>query len=572
MKSRQSTVDRLLYNTLMELLSPAGGFESLKAAVENGADAVYIGAQNFSARNLAENFENIAQAVSYAHASDVKLYLALNTLVRDREIPSWLATAKEAARAGVDAFIVQDLGGASLLKQFYPDVPLHASTQMTAYSTEGVRALTELGFSRVILARELSFDEICNIRRQTGTQLEIFVHGALCVCYSGQCLMSSIFGGRSANRGLCAQPCRLDYRLEKKSGRLLSPKDLCLVDYIGEIEKAGIASIKIEGRMKPAQYVGTVTRVYRKALDTRIVTQKDKDDLLKAFSRRGFTTQPFSAKMPPAPIVQEQAIQPASPSCTAAACAVVPHSRLLAAQVTGKKQALAVLKDVDIVYVPVSASWAAEVAMEAHNLKKQCIGVHPLIDHRPSSPAQASFDGEMLATLLDSTVQRKIADLSFNVMNSDTLRTLRGLGYERATLSAELNLAQIRDLCKNKILPTEAIVYGRLPLMTTIHCPFQCDKKRCRVDDTAFLTDRMGKSFPIVRAGSACCISILNSLPLFMADKLDQVSADVLRLKFTTESPAQCASIAQQYRRAMQGHPAKPMGDFTRGHFLRGVK
>ena len=565
----------------MELLAPAGGFESLKAAVENGADAVYIGAHNFSARNLAENFGDIAQAVSFAHASDVKLYLALNTLVRDREIASWLETAQKAALAGIDAFIVQDLGCATLLKRLCPGVPLHASTQMTAYSAQGVRALTGLGFERVILSRELSFDEICNIQKQTGAELEIFVHGALCVCYSGQCLMSSIFGGRSANRGLCAQPCRLDYRLGKKSGRLLSPKDLCLIDYIQNIKDAGIASIKIEGRMKPAQYVATVTRIYRKALDGGQVTKKDKNELLQAFSRRGFTTRPFSVKMPEMPALSAARPQGASPPASSGRSfsfdTYIPlkkgkkrKPKQLAAQVMNKKQALSVLKDVDILYVPVLAEWAPDIVRQAHTLQKKCVGVHPLIDRAEVSAIPECFDSEMFATLTNTNAEHKIADVSFNVMNSETLRALRELGYERATVSAELNLAQIRDLAG--ILPIEAIVYGRLPLMTTMHCPLKCDKKRCHADGTVCLTDRMGKSFPLVKAGSGCCISILNSLPLFMADKLEQVSADVLRLQFTTEPPSECAHITLCYRKAMRGVPAKPDGDFTRGHFLRGVR
>ncbi len=578
MKSRESTVDTLLYNTLMELLSPAGGFDSLKAAIENGADAVYVGAQNFSARNLAENFSDIAQTVSFAHTAGVKLYLALNTLVRDREIPDWIHTAQQAAKAGIDAFIVQDIGCAMLLQRLCPDVALHASTQMTAHSARSVQALADLGFSRVILARELSFAEICNIREQTEVELEIFVHGALCVCYSGQCLMSSMFGGRSANRGLCAQPCRLDYKLENKSGRLLSPKDMCLAEYIKEIKKAGITSIKIEGRMKPANYVGTVTRVYRKALEGGSVTKEDKNDLLRAFSRRGFTSHPFSSRMPasnysdfPKPVAQPHSLRTKSDAFGDYVPLPKGEKRkpqALAAQVATKKQALFAMDDVDILYLPVDAPWAHDITVQAHRLNKQCVAVHPLIKHDDTT-APSSFDGEMYATLLAHNVPHKIADFSFNIMNSESLHALHTLGYERATLSAELNLAQIRDLCSP--IPTEVIVYGRLPLMTTIHCPIRCDKKSCRANGNLFLTDRMGKRFPIMKAGDGCCVSILNALPLFMADKLDQVNADVLRLQFTTETPQECRDIAHRYRLAMRGISTKPSGEFTRGHFLRGV-
>lgn len=559
----------------MELLSPAGGWDSLKAAVENGADAVYIGAQRFSARNLADNFDDFGAAAAFAHASGVKLYLALNTLVRDREIPAWIDTAKAAVQAGIDAFIVQDPGCAMLLKELCPSFPLHASTQMTAHNPSNVRILQKLGFRRIVLARELSFAEICAIRESTKIELEVFVHGALCACYSGQCLMSSLFGGRSANRGLCAQPCRLDYSANGKHGRLLSPRDLCLIDYIPHLMQAGIESIKIEGRMKPARYVGTVTRIYRKALDGKSITQQDKNDLLKAFSRRGFTDRPF-AKSVPSILPQTIPMKHQPPAADHPFGIYSPLKKgkwkkpgKLAAQATTIEQAKAVLPLVDILYVPYAAQWVGELS----GSKAQIIGAHPLISHDgEEQPSKACFDGELFTTLMDGDVMHKIADVSLNIMNGQTLKALRSLGYERATVSAELNAAQIADL--PDLLPTEAIVYGRLPLMTTSYCPMHCeDKKRCpAAAGQAVLTDRMGKRFPILRVGPDCRVAILNSAPIYMADKLISVSANVIRLLFTVESPEQCIAIVRQYRGAMQGKPHTPPPEFTRGHFTRGVK
>lgn len=560
----------------MELLSPAGGIDSLKAAVENGADAVYIGAHNFSARNLAENFDNISEAVAFAHNADVKLYLALNTLVRDREIPAWIDTARGAVEAGVDAFIVQDLGCAMLLKELCPSAPLHASTQMTAHNISNVRMLQNLGFKRVVLARELTYPEICGIRERTDIGLEVFVHGALCVCYSGQCLMSSIFGGRSANRGLCAQPCRLNYSGNGKSGRLLSLQDLSLIDHILSLKQIGVRSIKIEGRMKPAQYVGTVTRIYRKALDGNAVTQADKTELLKVFSRRGFTDRPFAKNM--------SSFVPVKMPCAKANDAIahpwefgkyIPlkkgkrkKPRKLAAQVLSFAQAKAVLPLVDILYVPIGAEWVRKL----NTGKAQIIGVHPLISHEHETHnPDFQFDAELFGTLSDAEAPHMVSDATLHAMNGQTLKVLRALGYERATVSVELNAAQIADL--PDLLPTEVIAYGRLTLMTTIHCPIKCEKKRCVVDSgNAFIIDRMSKKFPIIKAGKNCCVSILNSEPVYMADKVSMLSAIVLRLVFTIETPEECAEITEEYRDALNGKPHTPPRHFTRGHFTRGVK
>ena len=274
-----------------ELLAPSGNMKTLKAAVESGADAVYLGAGKFSARAFAGNFDNseLSSAIKYAGLANVKVYLAINTLLTDRELGEAMSVVDHACHSGAAAFIVQDLGLATMIKQKYPDAVLHASTQMTAQTLKDVDMLGSLGFKRVVLARELTKDQIKEIAANTAVQLEVFVHGALCSAYSGQCLMSSFMGGRSANRGKCAQPCRLPYKSGGKSGALLSLKDLCLIDYINELAGMGVASLKIEGRMKGEDYVRAVVKAYRCVLDGDQLSEKQKAKLLSVFDRGGYT-------------------------------------------------------------------------------------------------------------------------------------------------------------------------------------------------------------------------------------------------------------------------------------------
>lgn len=277
----------------MELLAPAGSMEALRAAVCNGADAVYLGADTFNARINARNFSaaDLQEAVVYCHVRGVKVHLTLNTLVLDREMPRAAELIRLAASCGVDAFIVQDLGVVSLCRQLAPDVPIHASTQMSIHSLEGVMEAAALGCSRVVLARELPAEEIAHICKKSPVEIEVFVHGALCMCYSGQCYLSSVIGRRSGNRGQCAQPCRLPYGYGRfESTRYpLSLKDNCLAGELDELRRMGVASIKIEGRMKRPEYVAIVTRAYRTVLNGGKLTPSDLQELETAFSRQGFT-------------------------------------------------------------------------------------------------------------------------------------------------------------------------------------------------------------------------------------------------------------------------------------------
>ena len=282
----------------MELLSPAGSMEAVTAAVQNGADAVYFGYGDFNARRGARNFtrEEAAAAVSYCHLRGCKVNLTLNTLLTDRELPEAAELAVHASDIGVDAVIVQDLGVARMLRQSVPDLPIHGSTQMTVHSLDGVKLCADLGLSRVVLGRELSRDQIAGICKASPIEIEVFGHGALCMCWSGQCFFSSVLGGRSGNRGMCAQPCRLNYGWSGKADEYpLSLKDLSLAGHLKELRDMGVACLKLEGRMKRPEYVAIVTGVYAKALrEGREPTRSELDLLARAFSRQGFTDGYFT--------------------------------------------------------------------------------------------------------------------------------------------------------------------------------------------------------------------------------------------------------------------------------------
>lgn len=298
----------------VELLAPAGSWEAFLAAVENGADAIYIGGRMFSARQYASNFdeEGLKKALDYAHLRDVKVYMAVNTLLNDEELSQAVKLVEEAYRLGIDAIIVQDIGFASILREVFPDLKLHASTQMTIYNLDGVLKAAELGFERIVLARELELNEIKSItsyikEKNLNIEIEVFTHGALCICYSGQCLMSSIIGARSGNRGNCAQPCRQKYELinvndvkeQVTKGFLMSPKDIAFIEELQDLADIGVSSLKIEGRMKNPEYVATVVKTYRKYLDSALsddldekdedIDEKELEDLKQIFNRGGFS-------------------------------------------------------------------------------------------------------------------------------------------------------------------------------------------------------------------------------------------------------------------------------------------
>ena len=286
----------------VELLAPAGSIESLYAAINNGADAVYLGGSKFSARAYASNFDNetMKKAVDYCHSYGVKIYVTMNTLLKEKELNEAIKYVGYLYEIGVDALIVQDLGLVNLIQEKYNDFEIHASTQVTIHNGEGAIYFKEKGFTRIVLSRELSLEEIKHISKDLNIETEMFIHGALCVCYSGQCLMSSMIGGRSGNRGRCAQPCRMEYTLKsnnmgEKKAYLLSPKDMCTIENVKDIIDSGAYSLKVEGRMKRPEYVAGVVENYRKAIDKeyynkKFNVQEGKKVLLQLFNREGFST------------------------------------------------------------------------------------------------------------------------------------------------------------------------------------------------------------------------------------------------------------------------------------------
>ena len=288
---------------MLELLSPAGSTEGVAAAVRNGADAVYMGFGNFNARRNAKNFseEEFAEAAEFCRVRNVKFYVTLNTLAADRELNEVAETAKRAARCGADAILVQDLGVLRAVRQAVPDMPIHASTQMSIHNLEGVRMAAAMGLSRVVLARELTGEEIRYICANSPIETEVFVHGALCMCYSGQCYMSAVIGQRSGNRGLCAQPCRMKYAAAaRKNDYPLSLKDNCLAPYLRQLEEYGVTCVKIEGRMKRPEYTAIVTDIYSRAIREGRCPNRAETALLQAsFSRQGFTDGYFTGKTGP---------------------------------------------------------------------------------------------------------------------------------------------------------------------------------------------------------------------------------------------------------------------------------
>ncbi len=290
---------------MMELLSPAGSRAALEAAVQSGADAVYMGFGAFNARRNAKNFtdEEFADAVAYCHLRGVRVFLTLNTLLTDRELPQAAEVLRKASQMGVDAVLVQDWGVLTLAQAVTPDLPIHASTQMSLFTSGGARWAERLGMERVVLARELSREDIANVCRSCDAEIEVFVHGALCMCYSGQCTMSALIGQRSGNRGACAQPCRLPYGVNGpcRNQFPLSLKDANLSAYLQELDDMGVACLKLEGRMKRPEYVAVITSIYRRLIDEkRGPTAAESQALEQAFSRSGFTDGYYRHRKGPA--------------------------------------------------------------------------------------------------------------------------------------------------------------------------------------------------------------------------------------------------------------------------------
>lgn len=684
----------------IELLAPAGNEAALRAAVQSGADAVYIGGKSFGARASAVNFtiEDIKKQAQYCHLYGVDLHVTVNTLIKDREIEALMEYVAQLVDVGVDALIIQDIGVAKLIHKAFPDMPLHASTQMTVTSLEGVKYLEEMGFSRVVLARELDKREIEKICKGARAEIETFAHGAICMCYSGQCLMSSILGGRSGNRGRCAQPCRLKYDLLEKgknagSAYVLSPRDMALVKHLQELKDIGVKSLKIEGRLKRAEYVSAVVGVYRKYLDgMQDVSKDDMRELHDAFSRTGFTDGYFTSRLG-AEMMSHKNPGNENNTFTDAAkkrCMEDGNFRKIPVNISGtmrigepievsvfdndgnfamaKGEAAvekAINKPLDKERFIAQLSKTGSTPFEAEQVfadidegatvaikeinnarrdalekiaqlrmnreKKNAVSVENIPDKREkvqdvkfSAEVRTAEQGRECASrgisliyapyevavslekeYPDITVVTKTEDIfapqqttsnvaaasnaavyhfgkkgakiygthRLNVFNSLTLEHYRDL--ELVTLSPELNLGEIKALAARSAMDFELIGYGRIPLMLMKNCPIKAMGKCQKNKDIYTLKDRRNEEFPII-CHKGCVAELLNSKPVFMADKLgDLIStgAKYIKLIFTTETPHQCGRVIDIYNNALNGEITKMRENtFTRGHYYRGVE
>ncbi len=663
----------------------------LTAAVRSGADAVYMGFSDFNARRNADNFDRdaFAAAVKYCKERGVKVYLTLNTLLSDNELPRALMAAQFGFTAGIDAAIVQDLGVAKLLREKLPLLPLHASTQLTAHSPAALPALKELGFSRVVASREMSREELCEFTKAAKAldmSVEVFVHGALCMCMSGQCYLSAMLGSRSGNRGLCAGPCRLPFSVEGGTGYDLSLKDLSLIDYIDELRDMGVESLKIEGRMKRPEYVAASTAVC-KMTESGIPCEELKETLMKVFSRSGFTSGYYENQlgrdmfgirtkddvMMSAEVINslhelyrrerqsvaisgefslpdvghaatltisdgENAVT-VSGGCAAAAerrpldkeflleklektggtpyffkeltvnigeglafpAAILGELRREALKKLGalrqKERAEADI-DFDFIDKPPIRKTPKFLAVFSHISQMPSIlsGVSAV-----AVPIEEDFESLSLSVPLYVTLPRGIAneeylkkrlllakkagvaaafcgniaevtlckeagiepffDFSMNIYNSQSAHAAKDLGAAAVTISPE---ARCDMLCKiDSPVPTAFLAYGRLPLMLMRNCPQKngAGCEGCKGE----ITDRKGISFPLRCRGGFT--ELYNSRPTYLAERIDEFSADYAILHFTIEEKSECAEIIKRYEGKLP-----PVTDYTRGLYYRGVE
>lgn len=672
-----------------EILAPAGSPQALIAAVRSGADAVYLGIKGLNARRSAENFDDdqLKEAVAYCHKHNVKVHLTLNTLVSDGELEKAQEAVRLACESGVDAIIVQDIGLAELIHRNAPEMPLHASTQMSVQTAAGLKRLKKLGFTRAVLPRELSKEEIKKLCENSPIELECFVHGALCMCVSGQCLFSAVLGSRSGNRGACAQPCRLPFGVENGTGHDLSLKDLSLIDYIAEMAEMGVCSFKIEGRMKRPEYVAAAVKACRNSVDG-VADNALRDDLRSVFSRSGFTDGYYRNKLgyDMFGIRRKDDVTAASgvlkkleklyekekaDTVVDFAFTALKDEPISLAARAGKKNVFAegdipqlamnkattaeavynqlskvggtrfVCGDIDIelddgLFIPVSElnrlrreviekldedkaqvkSFTPEfIKIQPHVPgKKRLICRFADIDNIPENwdyieqvivplgderkvkkslrvsvevPRGIFSDDEKILEKLKNAKEFGITEawagtldgialiqkaglkpnafIGSNVFNSLSVKTLENMGVNRILLSPELTLAQAQAIGGDA--PRGVFAYGRLPLMLTRNCPQKNGKSCTECRRSGKLTDRRGIDFPIdCRSG---CSEILNSVPVYMADRLSEIrNMDFMLLYFTDENKEKTSLVIHDYIKGSK----KPHGEFTRGLLYRGVE
>ena len=679
-----------------EILAPAGSMDSVIAAVNCGADAVYFGGRDFNARKNATNFsdEDFVNAVKYCHLHGVKVYQTVNTIVYDSEIEELKSSLKKACDAGVDALIIQDLAVYEIVKSCCPDMPLHASTQMSVHTLAGALQLQEMGFERVVLSREMSREQILNIVQNADIETEVFVHGALCMCVSGQCYLSAMIGQRSGNRGLCAQPCRLPHSSDNSRDRYdLSLKDLSIADRLQDLQKIGVASFKIEGRMKRPEYVAAAVTACRESLDNGKISADISQKLESVFSRSGFTDGYYTGKKGKEmfgirqkqdvisadtkvlsslsnlyknerqsvaidlhlSLTDDKAVLVATDGNHSVMCesySLEPaknlptdrDSALKSLSKTGgtpffvenfsfdnpssmfmpvsainelRREALRLLAEKRSETVPVDFNDTQYTNLNLHevpnksklylrfknfgDITEKAIEKADLIILPISEITTAIIDklGDNLACELprgkfhnEKAIFEKLCELKkfglktaivsnigdillcknagveaiggfgLNISNSLSLESYKKLGVKEAVVSFELTLRKVASLFGT--LPRGIVAYGHLPLMLTANCPAantvgcgKCDKKR-------FITDRMGKKFPVICSNG--CSEILNCQPLYLADKISDISGcDFLLLYFTIESKEEIDNIIDNYTKNF-----KKRDNITRGLCYRG--
>lgn len=671
----------------IELLAPAGTYDCVLAAVNSGADAVYFAGQSFGARSFAGNLtdEEIYRAADFCHIRGAKSYLTVNTLLFDREFADLDKFISVITKAGVDGVIVQDLGVLKRIRELSPDIELHASTQMTVHSADGVRQLEEMGVSRVVLSRELSGEEIRSIIKETKAEAEVFVHGAMCMSYSGQCLLSSVIGSRSGNRGKCAQPCRLPYGDNKF---YLSLKDMSYAEHITELSDMGVASLKIEGRMKGEAYVSAVVSAYRRLIDeNRKPTQEEINALNRIFFRGGLSDGYYTGRTGKGMFAFDK---PDNPYLKNDNKTEIPDTKRVDIEIfasfkegekpyikitngeffaenygeniietAGKRPATRenilsqLLKLGDTPFVchnaEIELSENAFVPVSVINELRRCtaqdLEEKMLLKYRnkrflpqskvmgktkygknlftcsvlseeqytaicdmpfekiyvPLHIVNENMDKERVIITLPVILRKedrerckqqliKLKDMGFknvaistidaldlaegfnkcgtfrlNVTNSLSFLEYKKMGLSSICLSPELNLAQIRDIDKDNT--TEVIAYGRLPLMTAENCILK-NMDKCSCNGMGRIKDRTGREFIVIKDGDICRSVVLNSVPLYMGDKIEDLKSagiDYLCLMFTDETKERCREISENYINS------KPIEDFeyTRLQFYR---
>lgn len=663
-----------------EILAPAGSMESLVAGVRCGANAVYLGGQALNARRNAGNFDDdqLNEAALYCRQRGVKVYLTLNTLVGDGEFSLALSQAEKALKSGVDGFIIQDLGLASAMREAFPEAHLHASTQCSVLSPAGFKALERAGFCRAVVPREMTAEEIMQVRKATDMELEMFVHGALCMCVSGQCYLSSAIGGRSGNRGLCAQPCRLPFSADNSKSCDLSLKDLSLIDHLKEIGDAGVFSLKIEGRMKRPEYVAAAVTAVKKAVDSSL-DGETRSMLQRVFSRSGFTDGYFTGKTgsPMFGVRRKDDVtaakgtlktlfhlydkeKPLVPVDMNFSCRLGEKSVLKAAAgsrsvtVYGAVPEKAINRSLSAEEVKKHLGklgstqyWARDIqteigdslmlsAAEINAMRRSAVeklddippkevvkndfkGIKPRLkdsvkyytarflspDQVPKDhPFKRVFlpiwtDAEKLTALgagveiprglfgVENKVREKLAilkktgvksalcgslsavelakeaglevfsDFPLNVFNSNTASL-----FPHPIVSFELSLDAANRI---NAADTGCVVYGRMPLMLTRNCPIKahigCEK--CKKQGS--LTDRKGYSFPVV-CSPYPCVEMLNSVPLYMGDRMNEVKTDFAHFYFSVETPEEVKKVISLFETG-----EKPDFKYTRGLYQRGA-